>query len=474
MQESAHRASAAAGAPVVEALREALGAAVVSLPAEFAGRSHADSSRMPCAEPIALVRPRTTEQAATALRICHAHAQPVVTQGGLSGLAGGACLLGGEVALSLELMNAIEEIDPVSATMTVQAGVPLQTVQEAADAAGFMFPLDLGARGSATIGGNLATNAGGNRVIRYGMMREQALDVEAVLADGSVVGGLRKMIKNNTGYDLRNLLIGSEGTLGVITRAVLRLRPKPRAVSTAWCGVPDYASVTTLLRLAQERLPAGVSAFEVMWPGYYDFVLSRLPELRAPLAGRHAFYVLLESSGAEPESQNAAFEAFLADMLEAGTLEDAALAANETHAAAFWAIRDAPGEYGRLIPGRVSFDVSFSIADVGEAARRCDERLRAQWPDATILVYGHLGDGNLHIVVQQPDWPASAAAEVKRTVYGVTGEMGGSVSAEHGIGTKKLDVLALSRSPAELAAMRAVKAALDPLGILNPGKLLAS
>ncbi|WP_321858841.1 FAD-binding oxidoreductase [Paraburkholderia tropica] len=468
MQDQAEEARREA---VLAALREALGAAVVSLPADFAGRRHADSSRMPCAEPIALVRPRTTEQVSKALSICHAHHQPVVTQGGLTGLAGGACMLGGEVALSLELMNAIEEIDPVSATMTVQAGTPLQTVQEAADAAGFMFPLDLGARGSATIGGNLGTNAGGNRVIRYGMMREQALDVEAVLADGSVVGGLRKMIKNNTGYDLRDLLIGSEGTLGVMTRAVLRLRPKPRAVSTAWCGLPDYDSVTTLLRLAQERLPAGVSAFEVMWPGYYDFVLSRLPELRAPLEGRHAFYVLLESSGADPQSQNDVFEAFLADMLEAGTLSDAALAANEAHAAAFWAIRDAPGEYGRFIPGRVSFDVSFSVAQVGLAAQRCEARLREHWPNATILIYGHLGDGNLHIVVHEPDWPASAAAEVKRVVYGVTGELGGSVSAEHGIGTKKLEVLALSRTPAELAAMRAVKAALDPRGILNPGKL---
>lgn len=471
MQEKAEQARSDA---VVVALRAALGASVVSLPADFAGRRHADSSRMPCADPIALVRPRTTGQVSTAVRICHEHRQPVVTQGGLTGLAGGACMLGGEVALSLELMNAIEEIDPVSATMTVQAGTPLQTVQEAADAAGFMFPLDLGARGSATVGGNLGTNAGGNRVIRYGMMREQALDIEAVLADGSVIGGLRKMIKNNTGYDLRDLLIGSEGTLGVITRAVLRLRPKPHAVSTAWCGVPDYESVTTLLRLAQERLPAGVSAFEVMWPSYYDFVLSRLPELRAPLDGRHAFHVLLESSGADPEGQAAVFEAFLGDMLEDGVLADAALAANESHAAAFWAIRDAPGEYSRFIPGRVSFDVSFSIAQVGIAAQRCEERLRAQFPNATILIYGHLGDGNLHIVVQEPAWPASAAVEVKRIVYGVTGELNGSVSAEHGIGTKKLDVLALSRTPAELAAMRAVKAALDPRGILNPGKVFVS
>jgi FAD/FMN-containing dehydrogenase len=476
MQDTAIPAAAALSseqsARAVRALRDTLGADVVVLPAEFAGRKHADWSRTPSADPVALIRPRTTEQVATAMKICHQYGQPVVTQGGLTGLAGGACMLGGEVALTLQRMNGIETIDTVGAAMTVLAGTPLQIVQEAADAAGFMFPLDLGARGSCTIGGNLATNAGGNRVIKYGMMREQVLDVEAVLADGSVVGGLRKMIKNNTGYDLRNLLIGSEGTLAIITKAVLRLRPKPRAVSTAWCGLPNYDAVTTLLREAQERLPAGVSAFEVMWPGYYDFVLQRLPELRAPLEGKHAYYVLLESSGADPERQAAAFEDFLADMLETGVIADAALASSEADAAAFWAIRDAPGEYPRLIPGRVSFDVSFSITDVGEAANRCEARLRARWPNAIILIYGHLGDGNLHIVVQDPDWPPTTAPEVQQVVYGVTGEMGGSVSAEHGIGVKKLKVLALSRTPAELAAMRAVKAALDPLNLLNPGKLL--
>ncbi len=456
----------------VAALRAALGSDVILLPQEFAGRKNADWSRMPCAEPVALARPRSTEQVARIMAICHSHRLPVVTQGGLTGLTGGACLHGGELALSLELMNGIEAIDTVSGTMTVLAGTPLETVQVAADAAGFLFPLDLGARGSCTIGGNLATNAGGNRVIKYGMMREQALDIEAVLADGSIIGGTHSMIKNNTGYDLRNLLIGSEGTLGVITRAVLRLRPKPRAVSTAFCGLPSYEAVTTLLSRAQAMLPAGVSAFEVMWPGYHDFVTSRMPELRAPLAGRHAFYVLLESSGADPARQAEAFEAFLGEQLEDGVLDDAALAATESDALAFWAIRDAPGEYPRFIPGRVSFDVSFAIAEVGQAAQRCEAALREKWPNATILIYGHLGDGNLHIVVHEPDWPASAARAVQDVVYGITGEMHGSVSAEHGIGSKKLRVLGLTRTPADLAAMRAIKLALDPLWILNPGKLL--
>jgi FAD/FMN-containing dehydrogenase len=454
-----------------QALRDTLGAHVVQLPPDYQGRRFADWSGKPCAEPVAFVRPRSTAEVAEALRICHAHRQPVVTQGGLSGLAGGACLLGGEVALSLERMNAIEAIDTVSATMTVQCGAALQTVQEAAQEAGFLFPLDLGARGSCTIGGNLATNAGGNRVIRYGMMRDQVLGIEAVLADGSVVGGLNKMIKNNTGYDLRHLLVGSEGTLAVITRAVLRLRPQPSAVSTAWCGLPDYGAVTTLLARAQAGLPAGVSAFEVMWPGYYEFVLGHLPELRRPLQGRHAYYVLLESSGADAPRQAEAFEAFLAGLLEEGVLADAALAASHADAQAFWAIRDAPGEYPRILPGHVAFDVSFAICDVGEAARRCDAALRARWPEAVILVYGHLGDGNIHIVVKAAA-PATAE-QIESVVYGITRELNGSVSAEHGIGTKKLEVLGFSRSVADLAAMRAVKAALDPLGLLNPGKLLA-
>ena len=457
----------------VAALRAALGPEVVSLPAEFKGRQFADWSITPAGEPAALVRPRTIEEVSTALRLCNQYRHPVVTQAGMTGHAGGACILGSEVAINLERMSGIVEIDPVSSTMTVLAGTPLQLVQEAADKAGFMFALDLGARGSCTIGGNIATNAGGNRVIRYGMMRDQLLDVEAVLADGSVIGGRRKMIKNNTGYDLRNLLAGSEGTLAVITSAVLRLRAKPRAVSTAWCGMPDYDAVTTLLGRAQERLPAGVSAFEVMWPSYTGFIRRRMPELRVPLEGEHAFHVLLETCGADPERQAQAFEEFLGDMLEAGVIEDAAIAQSEADAGAFWAIRDAPGEYPRVIPGRISFDISFSVAQAGAAARLCDERLRARRPQAVVLVYGHLGDGNLHIVVQEPDWTRDAIDEVKQIVYDITGEMNGSVSAEHGIGEEKLKVLPLSRSPAELAAMKAIKLALDPHNILNPGKVIA-
>jgi FAD/FMN-containing dehydrogenase len=455
----------------VHALREALGSQVVQLPEEFGDRRVVDWSGLPGGVPLAVIRPRDTAEVAKALHICSEHGQPVVTQGGLTGLVGGANVQGGEVAISLDRMNKIVEIDPVSSTMTVEAGTPLQVVQEAATAAGFYFPLDLGARGSCSIGGNLATNAGGNRVIKYGMMRDQVLGLEAVLASGKVIGGLNKMIKDNSGYDLRHLLIGSEGTLAIITRAVLRLRPKPTATATAWCGLPSYEAVTTLLSRAQARLAPGVSAFEVMWKGYYDAVLANLDTLRAPLDEAHPFYVLLESVGTDPVRHADAFEEFLGEMLEAGVVSDAALASSDSQALAFWAIRDAPGEYQRFIPNHAAYDISFSIAQVGEAAQRCDVRLRERWPDATVMIYGHLGDGNIHVVVDVPGMGKHDHDEIDDVIYDVTRDFHGSISAEHGIGTKKKHFLHFTRSDNDIESMRAIKAALDPHGLLNPGKV---
>lgn len=456
----------------VAALREALGAQVVALPEEFGERRFEDWSGTPGKTPLALVRPRSTEEVARVLAICSRCRQPVVTQGGLTGLVGAANVLDSEIVLSLERMNRIVEIDKVSATMTVEAGTVLQNVQEAASEADFYFPLDLGARGSCTIGGNLATNAGGNRVIRYGMMRDQVLGVEAVLASGEIVGGLNKMIKNNSGYDLRHLLIGSEGTLAVITRVVLRLRPKPNAVATAWCGLRDFDAVTTLLARSQAGLSSGVSAFEVMWAGYHDAVIANLNNLRAPLTGAHPFHVLLESVGTDPARHNEAFEEFLGGMLEAGVVDDAAIASSEAHARDFWAIRDAPGEYQRFIPNHAAYDVSFSIAQVGDAAQRCEARLRERWPEALVMTYGHLGDGNIHIVVDVPGMGADGHDEIDAVVYDVTREFEGSISAEHGIGTKKRHYLPQCRRESDIAAMRAIRQALDPLNILNPGKVV--
>ncbi len=456
----------------IDALRHALGDEVVATGAALDGRRHADWSGAPGATPRALLRPRTTAELALAMRVCHAHGQSVVPQGGLTGLAGGACCAPDDVAVSLERMNAIEEIDAVSATITVQAGAVLQTVQDAAHAAGLLFALDLGARGSCTIGGNIATNAGGNRVIRYGTMRDQLLGVEAVLADGSIVGGLHKMVKNNTGYDLRHLFAGSEGTLAIVTRAVLRLHAQPISLATAWCGLPSYAAVTTLLQRAQARLAGGVCAFEVMWPGFVDFVSDRVGGLRAPLANRHAFHVLIESAGPDADRDANGFDAFMEQMLVDGVIDDATIARSQADARSLWALRDATAGFPSLLPGMIGFDVGFAIADIGRAAAQCDALLRERWPGCTALVYGHLGDGNLHLIVHLPDADEQRRHAIEQAVYGLVREYGGTVSAEHGIGTIKRAVLGHTRSPTELATMRAIKAALDPGNLLNPGKVL--
>jgi FAD/FMN-containing dehydrogenase len=456
----------------IQALVDALGTDLVATGDAIPDRRHADWSGVEGSKPLALLRPRSTEQLATMLRICNEYGQPVVPQGGLTGLAGGACCRPEEVAVSLERMNAIEEIDPVSSTLTVQAGCTLQAVQEAAEAAGFLFPLDLGARGTCTIGGNLSTNAGGNRVIRYGTMRDQLLGIEAVLADGSVVGGLHKMVKNNTGYDFRHLLAGAEGTLGVVTRVVLKLQPQPRAVATAWCGLPDYAAVTTLLQRARAELPGGVSAFEVMWPSYLDFMLTRVQGLRAPLTERYGMNVLMESGSADAVHHAAAFDEFLARMMEEGVLQDAAVARSTADARALWAVRDATAECPVLLPGMASFDVSFAIADIGRAAVECEAMLRERWPGCTALVYGHLGDGNLHVIAQVEGGAPEATRALEDAVYDLVRRYQGAVSAEHGIGQLKRKVLGHTRTPDELAAMRAIKRALDPKGILNPGKVV--
>ncbi len=458
-------------ARVVSDLLSALGGDVVIRADELDGRRMADWSGYPAGSALALVRPHSTGELSRALAICDAHRQPVVVQGGLTGLTGAATPQDGEIAISLERMRAIEELDTVCATMTVGAGAILQQVQDAAVAAGYYFPLDLGARGSCTVGGVMANNAGGNRVIKYGMMRDQVLGVEAVLADGRIVGGLHKMLKNNTGYDMRNLLIGSEGTLAVITRAVLRLRPRPQGVSTAWCGLADFAAVTKLLRSAQSELAGGVSAFEVMWPSYHDFVLSNFPDLRRPLAGSHAFHVLLETDGADPGAQSAQFEAFLGAALENGLIEDAVIAQSETDALRFWAVRDAPAEFPRLMPDLIAFDISFAVGKLAEAADRITSGITARHAGALALVYGHLGDGNLHLIIDVPDTTPAIVRDIEDFVYGVVSDLSGSVSAEHGIGLKKRGVLGRTRTADEIAAMAAIKRALDPNGILGRGRI---
>lgn len=415
--------------------------------------------------------PRTTEQVSRILAICNEARFPVVPQGGLTSLCAGAladrpCLL-----LSLERMRGIEELDEAGRTMTVLAGTVLETVQIAADEAGFLFPLDLGGRGSAQVGGNAATNAGGNRVLRYGMMRDLVLGVEAVLADGTIISALNVMIKNNAGYDLKHLFIGSEGTLGVITRLVLRLFPKPRTACTAVVAVADYAATLRLLNACNAAFASTLSAFEVMWPDFYRIgttALNRQP----PLPHGYNIYVLVEVLGTDPERDDARFEQVLGSISEAGLIEDAVIAQSDNQRKEIWAVRDCPGEWHKGVHWpQVAFDVSLPTRRIGDFIPYVRDLLLARWPDCVTVFFGHLADSNLHLSARVPRDPMPEH-EMEALVYQAVGEWGGSITAEHGIGRVKRDYLHHSRTPEELALMRRLKAAMDPNNILNPGTVL--
>lgn len=458
----------------LEELEAVLGPDAV-LGAEAIGPRHlADWSGAAPVHPLALLRPTSTGQVSELLRICQAHRVPVVVQGGMTGLAGGAMPQADAAALSLERMNTIEALDPDSATMTVQAGVTLQAAQEAALAAGLMFGVDLGARGSCQMGGILSTNAGGNGVVQYGMAREQALGLEVVLADGSVLPMLRPMLKNNTGYDLKQWFIGSEGTLGVITRAVLTLRPAPAARVSMLLALPDYASALRLLRRLQAAFPGALAAFELMWEDFFSTALcwNRMPPT---FQQSHPFTVLAEVTGPQEAALQEALQATLGQAMEDGSVADAVIAQSQAQAQALWRIREATAEFPtHMTP--LNFDLSLPLPQIAAFADDCVAALSQRWPGHRTLRFGHLGDGNLHLSTDlrslasaRPE--AETRREVEDLIYGLLALRGGSVSAEHGIGLHKKRYLGLSRSPAEQAAMRAIKQALDPLNLLNPGKV---
>jgi len=449
---------------LVERLKTMLGEHGV-VPAEDIPKRSLAGHRL--GEPLALLRPRSTAEVAAILKFCHAERLAVVPWGGQSGLVDGT-YAEGAIALSLERMNRIEEIDETGSTMTVEAGCVLQTVCDAADAKGLFFPLDLGARGSATIGGNIATNAGGNRVIRYGMMRELVLGLEAVLADGTIVSSLNHLIKNNAGYDLKQIFIGSEGTLGIVTRAVLRLRPKPATQNMALLAVDRFEHLPRILRSLERGLGGALSAFEVMWEDFYKLVTTPPASGRAPLAYGHGYYVLVEALGGDADGDTARFERILSSELERGDIADAAIAKSKAECDRLWALRDDVLQVARNAP-IFTFDVSLKIADMDAYVNAVHAALRARWPAATMMVFGHLGDGNLHVIPGVGEGSRPTRKAVEEIVYSAL--KGGSVSAEHGIGLEKRDYLSWCRAPEEIVLMRSLKQALDPRGILNPGKV---
>ena len=460
---------------LLEGLLTALGPSALLCGADMPARNHNDYSGLQPSPPLAVVRPADAAGVATTLRICHAHGVPVVPQGGMTGLCGGARAAPDQVGLSLERLVGIEELDAAAATMTVLAGRPLEAIQQAAAAAGFFCPLDLGHADPARLAATLPPMRGGNRVIRYGMARELVLGIEVVLPDGTVVTSLNKMIKNNAGFDLKHLFIGIEGTLGVITRVVLKLFPQPASTMVAVRALRSYADVLALLNSARQNLGPLLSAFEVMWPDYWQFAMRHAPGVRNPFPGdetNYGAYVLVEALGTDPVQDAPRFERWLEGQMEAGAVPNAALAQSLADGKAFWRIRDASGELHPVWPHHLAFDAGLPVARMDEYASRARQALHAQLPGAQSLFYGHIGDGNLHIIVYQPGADPQPKDQVNALVYGLVREYGGTVSAEHGIGTLKREWLGHARSPEEIALMRLIKNAMDPKALLNPGKVL--
>tara|TARA_R100001369_G_scaffold28705_1_gene51560 strand:+ start:4162 stop:5529 length:1368 start_codon:yes stop_codon:yes gene_type:complete len=424
--------------------------------------SRSDESRTGQHLPLAVMRPETVEQISHCLALCHQAGQSVVTQGGMTGLAGGANPAVEDIVLSLSRFSGVEEIDPVGCTVTVRAGTILETLQKSCAAENLTFPVDYGARGSCHVGGMVATNAGGLRTIKYGTVRANVLGLEAVLPDGTVLTHLNKSTKDNTGLDLQNLIVGSEGTIAVITRVVFRLFPAENIQHTALCSLASAEAAVTFFNDAKKAL--FLSAFEVMWPDYFDF--------NADLDGLKFFtdpaemIVIIESTDV--------LEPFLEAAYEQDVLVDAVIPKSLAETQNIWNVRDGHRMDAALKP-LMNFDVSTPIADMPDFVARCKTGIAEVYPTAQTFFFGHMGDGNLHAVVYVPDMAAQTYDTVLHAldavIYELVRDLGGSISAEHGIGTLKRDWLHYSRSAGEIATMRAIKTALDPKGIMNPGKV---
>lgn len=433
---------------------------------------------------LALASPASTQEVAALMRLCAEHRVPVVPQGGNSGMSGGATpdTGGGAVLLSLRRMNAVRRIDADAREAVCEAGVILQVLHEAANREGMRFPLTLGGKGSATVGGLIATNAGGTQVLRHGSMRAQVLGLEAVLADGSVFDALVPLKKDNRGFDLKQLMIGSEGTLGIVTAATLALRPALADRAVLWAGLDSIGAARRLLLHVQGQAGDVLEGFEVLPRHCLDAVLAHVPGARAPLAGDHAWHALIElaseTQGGEPLAEEAA--ALLESAFEQGLLADGTIAANESQAEAFWTLREEISPAERAIGPAVQHDISVPVPRMADFVDAAVADVEARFAGTTGIAFGHLGDGNVHFHVLAPAgsergaWEAEEGKAISAHVHDLVTKWGGSISAEHGIGQLKRDELARLGDPVQLAMMRAVKQALDPQGLLNPGKLLPS
>jgi len=454
---------------IVEALQVALGEeAVITGAALDRATSYWDSSP---ARALALLRPTTTEQVSQALTICYANNQPVVTQGGMTNCVAGSNSQPDEIILSLEKMQTIESIDITGGTATVGAGVILETLQQACLEQDLLFPLDLGARGSCTVGGNAATNAGGINVLRYGMMRNLVLGLEVVLADGTVLSSMNQMIKNNAGYDLKHWFIGTEGSLGVITRLVVKVFPKPKTRYTAMVALDSFKAVTDLLQAARRELADTLSAFEMMWGQYFKAVTGEQGH-RAPMARCHPYYIILEAEGGDPQADENRFNRLLESAYDTGLLVDAVIPKSEMERRALWDIRE---NFEAILEPQPIFlyDISLPIISMERYVNQLLAALKQTWPDCECYTLGHIADGNLHFFIRPNAVGDNLHHRCDQLVYGLLKNYRGSISAEHGIGTEKIQWLSYSRTAAEIDLMKQLKGLLDSKQILNRGRVLA-
>jgi FAD/FMN-containing dehydrogenase len=451
-----------------DALALQLGAQSVSVDANVLDAQSGDWSGARKQRPAGVIFPRRPAQVATVLEIVGRFGRQAVIQGGLTGLAGGATPRDGEIALSLSRLNAIEDFDPIGGTVTVQAGVTLAQVQEHVEAKGWIFPLDLGARGSCQVGGNAATNAGGNRVIRYGTMRDLVLGLEVALPNGTLMTMMNQVTKNTTGIDLKHLFIGSEGTLGVITRLVLKLAPKPVSKVTALCALDSFEAAAALLKEMRLHLPT-LSAFELMWQDFMDKAVS-ITGLRQPFAQCYPVCVLVELLGASDERDRAQLESFLELALEKSLVQDVIMAQTLEHGRQLWAYRESIGEMLSQLQPHAAFDVGIPLPAMDAFVTSVGVLLRERFPSQSHLFFGHLGDGNLHLLSGPYEAPETLH-QVEEVVYEAVESAQGAISAEHGIGIIKKEFLHRSRSEEELSLMRALKTLLDPANVLNGGRV---
>ena len=471
--------------PLLEQLRQICGTANVLThedPATDLSPWEQDWRKRVSGRALAVVRPGDTAQVAAVVKACAAHQTPIVPQGGNTGLVVGGIpdSSGQQIVLSMTRMNAVRAIDPANLTLTVEAGCVLQNLQTAAEQAGFLFPLSLGAEGSCTIGGNLGTNAGGTQVLRYGNARELCLGLEVVTAQGEVWHGLSGLRKDNTGYDLRHLMIGSEGTLGIITAATMKLYPQPAAQLTAWAAVPSMEAAVELLGLAHQRLGPGLTGFEVMGQFALSLVDKHFPHLRVPIWQDTPWCVLLENSDSESEQHaRGQFEALLETAMAQGWVSDAVVAENLTQAKGLWHIRESI-TLAQVQEGQnIKHDISIPVSQIAKFVQETDALLEREVPGVRLVDFGHLGDGNLHYNVQAPegsdgkDFVRAFEDKINTLVFDQVKRFNGSISAEHGVGAQKVNKLPHYKDPTALAMMRAVKQALDPHNIMNPGRVLA-